>query len=170
MNVLFVCTGNIFRSMSAEYLLRQYAEKNDLELSVRSAGTVANKQDPHPQTVASLSLFNIQVDDHEQTRVSEELLKWADVVVCMADYHQSALEEEFGVRGVLFNEVAHGRSTNVDDVDDVMPSESFFSDTGNAHVKSIVLHIHDSLPSFVENLLNRYSSAHIMIAGSEQEQ
>ncbi|HCB52188.1 TPA: protein-tyrosine-phosphatase, partial [Patescibacteria group bacterium] len=55
MKVLFVCTGNIFRSMSAEYIMKKYIQDHNLnEIVVSSAGTVAHEESPLPWIVERL--------------------------------------------------------------------------------------------------------------------
>ena len=55
MNVLFVCTGNVFRSMSAEYLMNKYLNDNAItNISVSSAGTTAHPQPSFPETLDRL--------------------------------------------------------------------------------------------------------------------
>jgi Low molecular weight phosphotyrosine protein phosphatase len=46
-SILFVCTGNIFRSLTAEYALKARLDPGS-PLRVSSAGTVALPQDMHP--------------------------------------------------------------------------------------------------------------------------
>lgn len=64
--VLFVCSGNVDRSPTAEALLRH---KEGLE--VKSAGTWKDAK----------------------TLVSKELIDWADMIFVMEDHHKEALRE-----------------------------------------------------------------------------
>jgi protein-tyrosine phosphatase len=51
-SILFVCTGNIFRSMIAEYALKAMLDPRSL-IRVSSAGTVALPQAMHPDMIAA---------------------------------------------------------------------------------------------------------------------
>jgi len=64
MRVLFVCTGNLDRSPTAEFLLRG---KEGFE--ARSAGTWINAR----------------------KKVSKDLIEWADVIFVMEDYHKDVI-------------------------------------------------------------------------------
>jgi protein-tyrosine-phosphatase len=58
MKILFVCTGNIFRSMSAEYLAKKYITDNNIKnIKVNSAGTIAEIQNPFSYTVKCLEKY-----------------------------------------------------------------------------------------------------------------
>ena len=67
-NVLFVCTANQQRSPTAEEIYR-----NDRRFAVRSAGThmLANRQ------------------------VTNELVRWADLIVVMEEHHARAIRDRF---------------------------------------------------------------------------
>jgi protein-tyrosine phosphatase len=51
-SILFVCTGNIFRSMTAEYALKAMLDPRS-PIRVSSAGTVALPQAMHPDVIAA---------------------------------------------------------------------------------------------------------------------
>ena len=68
MKILFVCSANADRSPTAEYIYR-----NTPGLEVQSAGT---------------SSFAIR-------QVNEELLMWADVILCMEKRHKEKIEQKF---------------------------------------------------------------------------
>ena len=67
--ILFVCSGNVDRSPTAEAIY-----KNHPELEVKSAGAGWN---PYQ-------------------RVNEELLQWADVVLCMEEWHKQTIMKDYG--------------------------------------------------------------------------
>ena len=49
-NILFVCNGNVFRSVSAEYSLKKYISDNGIKgFKVSSAGVTAGKQPIDPK-------------------------------------------------------------------------------------------------------------------------
>ncbi|RLI13114.1 phosphotyrosine protein phosphatase [Candidatus Bathyarchaeota archaeon] len=62
--VLFVCTGNMDRSPTAESLL---SSKKNFE--VKSAGTWI----------------------HARNKISKDLIEWADVIFVMEDYHKDVI-------------------------------------------------------------------------------
>ena len=68
MKILFVCSANVDRSPTAEYI---YSGRRDLE--VKSAG----------------------VGEFAQIPVSEELLQWADAILCMDKKHKQKLKKKF---------------------------------------------------------------------------
>ena len=68
MKILFVCSANVDRSPTAEYI---YKDREELE--VKSAGTAR----------------------YARTPVNEELLRWADVILCMENRQKRYIVEEF---------------------------------------------------------------------------
>lgn len=152
MKVLFVCTGNVFRSMTAEYCLRDYAKKHNMkDLIVSSAGIVAHKEDPRLMTISTLASFGINVN-HKQTKLTKEVFDSCDIAVAMAKNHQEFIKKNFNVDVPLFNEVCFGKKTSVKDLDDVILDWATNDKAANEYVREIVIYIHDSIPSLVKNL------------------
>jgi len=78
-SILFVCTGNIFRSMTAEYALKASLDPRS-PIRVSSAGTQAIPQAMHPDVRAYLMHRGMEPSPHQQRRVSAELLSASDLV------------------------------------------------------------------------------------------
>ena len=78
--VLFVCVGNICRSVMAEAMARKYG--SDV-LTVASAG-VSPASSPSSTTRAILSEINIVWRDHAPRRLSDVDLKHFDLIVNMS--------------------------------------------------------------------------------------
>ena len=87
--LLFVGTGNTCRSPLAEALARAGAEGRGLDgLEVRSAGTMASGGSPASRGAAQVAReVGLDVTPHRSTEVSEEVVGWADLVLCMAPSH-----------------------------------------------------------------------------------
>lgn len=81
--VVFVCSGNLDRSPTAEEMFR---ERSDLE--VRSAGT---------------SLLSVL-----RTRLSRDLVNWADVIFVMEDRHAEYIAQKLGMPDALEKVVVLG--------------------------------------------------------------
>src|SRR6266511_661910 len=103
-SILFVCTGNIFRSMTAEYALKARLDPRS-PMRVSSAGTVAILQEMHPDVRAYLVQRRMDPSHHQQRKVSAELLHASDLVIAMSTDHQAYLFVTFRYRAPLFNEV-----------------------------------------------------------------
>jgi protein-tyrosine-phosphatase len=80
-NVLFVCIGNQGRSVMAE---RLFAEAAHGRHAARSAGAAPGTA-THREVLAALSEVGIDASDHVPTKLNDELLDWADVVVAACD-------------------------------------------------------------------------------------
>ena len=89
-SILFVCTGNIFRSLTAEYALKARLAPRS-PISVSSAGTLAMPQEMHPDIRAYLVQRGMYPSRHHQRKVSAELLHATDLVIAMSTDHQSFL-------------------------------------------------------------------------------
>ena len=114
-SILFVCTGNIFRIMTAEYAFKARLEPES-PIRVSSAGTVALPQDMHPDVHVCPVQRGMDPCHHRQRKVSAELLHASDLVIAMTTDHQAYLLDTFQHRVPLFNEVCHGRSEPLLDV------------------------------------------------------
>lgn len=94
MNILFVCTGNTCRSAMAEALLKKaLADAIIHGISVRSCGTaVSPLYRVPPPVIALMSAENIDMSGHIPYQINNKLIKWADIVLVMDDYHMQYLE------------------------------------------------------------------------------
>jgi protein-tyrosine-phosphatase len=81
LNVLFVCVGNQGRSVMAE---RLFVREVDGAHDARSAGSAPGTA-PHPVVLEALGELGIDASDHVPTRLDDELVGWADVVVATCD-------------------------------------------------------------------------------------
>lgn len=163
MNILYVCTGNIFRSMSAEYLTKTYIqEQNITNLHISSAGTVASLQEPFPTTVERLWYYNTDPTPHIQRRITREILEDQDVVICMAEHHRTVVRE-LGYDAVLFNEIAYNKTEDL--MDDTEYQEKYgIQDDLTPYIIKTVNYIHDAIPTIIENIKKKISYSNYTIS------
>jgi arsenate reductase len=85
MNILFLCTGNSCRSQMAEGWGRTLAADRH---AFRSAGIEAHGK--NPRAIAVMQEAGVDIGSQESTRLTDEMLAWADLVVTVcghADEH-----------------------------------------------------------------------------------
>ncbi len=85
MNLLFLCTGNACRSQMAEGWARHLAPAG---FTVQSAGIEAHGK--NPRAIAVMAEAGVDISLQESTRVTEEMLAAADVLITVcghADEH-----------------------------------------------------------------------------------
>jgi protein-tyrosine phosphatase len=86
--VLVVCTGNTCRSPMAEGILRARFGELGVEAEVRSAGTFAVVGGPaQPYAVSTAARASLDISNHIARQLDEDLVRWADTVLCMARSH-----------------------------------------------------------------------------------
>lgn len=89
-----MCTGNTCRSPLAEGLGRAAAERQGLDVEVRSAGT-ATASGARVSVWAEIVAGEVGVDltGHRSSCLTEEAVGWADLVVGMARSHLDVARE-----------------------------------------------------------------------------
>jgi len=89
--VLFVCTGNICRSPTAEALLRHHA--GELAITADSCGISAEEQGnpPHPMTVAEAERRGIAMPARRARRITTRDFTESDFLVPMTRGHEARL-------------------------------------------------------------------------------
>ena len=147
-NILFICTANVFRSMSAHYLLKEYANNNNLDIFVDSAGIVANPYDtPYPQTLQELFNLGVNAYSHKNKKINQELIDWADYIIGMTTQHKRIIEEDFDKKVYLFNELAFDKKTNLLD-----ESEARFAFDLDEFIEQTVAHINSGIPEIAKKV------------------
>ena len=142
--VLFVCTGNTFRSVIAEYCLRDYLRKRNIKnVLVNSAGIIAKPDEINPFTSKILKRKGIDVSKHRQRRLTSEMVRGSEVIVALHKEHQEFLEKNFGVYAPLFNELAIEKSLSVSDIASVS--------NGPNREKVIYRHINETVNHIYQN-------------------
>ncbi|SPP63880.1 low molecular weight phosphatase family protein [Nitrospira lenta] len=150
-SILFVCTGNIFRSLAAEYALKQYREPSGL-YRVGSAGIEAKPQSIHPIVRARLVERGADPAGHLQRKLTQALLDEADCVVAMGRDHQEAVQRLFGRSIPLFNQLCCARDEPILDLHEAIPTWEQDVELAQAYVVSVVDHICDAIPHFAARL------------------
>lgn len=150
-SVLFVCTGNVFRSVTAEYALRANMGPG-VRLIVGSAGTEAKPQPLHPMIIEYLRAKGADPSAHVQRKLTRELLEDSDLTVAMGFDHRDFIREQFGRDVPLFNQVCFEKEEPVLDVHEAMPDWQSNMDEARAYVQSVVDHIWEATPSLLARL------------------
>ena len=150
-SILFVCTGNIFRSMTAEYALKAMLDSRS-PFRVSSAGTVALPQAMHPDVRAYLVQRGINPFQHRQRKVSAELLHISDLVIAMSTDHQTFLLNTFRYHAPLFNDVCHGRSEPLLDIWEAIPTWETDLEAARHYAFQVMEYIWASIPCLLQKL------------------
>ena len=87
--ILLVCTGNICRSPTGEYLLKKELGP---EFNVMSAGLGALVDHPAHETAQKIALeHGVDMSAHRARQINLDILKWADLVLVMENGHKQEL-------------------------------------------------------------------------------
>lgn len=151
--VLFVCTGNIFRSLTAEYALR-HALGDRSDIRVGSAGT---EDFPHPVAPFVrdyLFARGLDVSRHQRRTVTAQLLEEPGFVIAMSTEHRAVLAERFNRRDVsLFTEACGLPAEPLPDVGEVVRDHETNPIAVRAHVRMIIDRIIELTPRLANQLL-----------------
>ena len=150
-SILFVCTGNIFRSLTAEYALKALLGSAPA-YAVSSAGTEAVPQKLSVVVKTTLQAQGIDPTGHQQRKLTAEMLDAADLVVAMGLDHEAYIEIHFGHKATLFNTIYCGEDLPLLDVWEAVPNWREDVEARKAYIISTVNYICEAMPVFVENV------------------
>ena len=84
--IIFVCHGNICRSVAAEFIAKQLLkEKNNQQITVISRATSREEigNDIYPPMKKALLRHGVPFEHHEAKQISQEDYEWADEIYYM---------------------------------------------------------------------------------------
>jgi protein-tyrosine phosphatase len=135
--ILFVCTGNIFRSLTAEYALRRELGVRS-DLIVASAGTDDYPHVVRPNVRDYLLAKGLDVRAHRRRTVTTAVVREAGRVIAMSTDHQRFLLERFGVHAPVFLEVCGGACEALPDIEEVVLDYRTNAAAVDAHVRKTI--------------------------------
>jgi len=149
--ILFVCTGNIFRSLTADVALRRLLADNP-GFHVSSAGTDDYPHVVRPYTGAYLRSKGFDVSGHQRRTLTGSILAESRLVVSMSTDHQATIRERFGRETPLFLEACGLEPEWLPDIEDVIPDYRTNRPAVEAHVRETVDRIIELAPRMARNL------------------
>jgi protein-tyrosine phosphatase len=150
-SVLFVCTANIFRSVTAEYALK-FKLGAHRSCIVSSAGIDAKPQPMHAWVQGRLREKGADPTTHVQRQLTQELVEAADLILAMGRDHQAYILEQFGREVPLFNQACLGHDKPVLDLHEVMPEWERDPERARAYVWSVIDMIWATAPALLPRL------------------
>ena len=155
--ILFVCTGNVFRSMIAEKCLNNYLIKNNIkEFEVDSAGIDPIPQKPQKATIERLSFYNIKIN-HKYKKINQNLVDNNDIIIAMNINHQKYIKEKFGFDAPLFNELISNNKEGILDFEEYDPNIIDLNDKKKKkeiqkYAYFLVDYVYNSIPKLMANI------------------
>jgi len=150
-SVLFVCTGNIFRSITAEYALKAKLGAG-MSCVVGSAGIDVRAQSMHDWVTARLREKGADPVSHVQRQLTKEQVEAVDLVIAMGRNHQAFVREKFGRDVPLFNQLCLGQDKPILDLHEAMPDWERYPERARAYVWSVIDLIWDAAPALLPRL------------------
>lgn len=156
LKILFVCTGNVFRSMIAEYCLKDFLNEHHIKnIIVSSAGTKAKKEQPYPATIRELKRIGIPMRGRRRKKLTRAMIMKYNFIIAMAREHQIFMRRKFDLDVPLFNEIALGKKTSILDIDKKVKNYSKNQKGIDEYCIKIVDYIHELTPKLFNGIVLR---------------
>lgn len=94
-SILFVCTGNICRSPTADAILRHLVKEEGLDITVDSAGTHAYHvgEQPDDRTIKTAQSQGIEMSDLRARKLQKSDFDKFDCLIAMDNGHLQAMKQ-----------------------------------------------------------------------------
>lgn len=135
--VLFVCTGNIFRSLTAEHGLR-HALDGRAGIHVSSAGTVDFSHVVRPNVRDYLRSKGFDVSRHRRRTLTQAMLAESRLVIAMSTDHREYLQRRFGHSAPLYLEACGEAGDALPDIEEVVLDHESNAAAVDAHVRATI--------------------------------
>jgi len=152
--ILFICTGNIFRSLSAEYILKKYLFDNKIfGYQVSSAGTIAKEEPVDKKVKSTLEKLGIKEIKHKQRKLTKDILDENDVIIAMAKNHYDYIKNNFSSKNVFyFNELAKNEKSSMWDIGDVIKNPKENRQLVEDQIEKTINYINKNIPALFKKL------------------
>ena len=84
-NIIFICHGNICRSVAAEYIAKDMDKDHRFNIISRATSLEEIGNDIYPPMKRELNRQSIPFSYHQATRITQKDYDWADVIYYMDD-------------------------------------------------------------------------------------
>jgi protein-tyrosine-phosphatase len=156
--ILFICTDNVGRSLTAKYLFEDWLRKNNRDdIAVSSAGINATS-DVSSFTmdhIGKLKEMGVDVVGYTTTQLTYEVLKEHNLAIVMDTEEQLWVREKFNVEIPLYNEIYKNEKTPV------LITVPGMTETISERLLKMVDYIAQSIPVLAEKIDE-------MVKGSDQ--
>ncbi len=130
--ILFVCSGNVCRSVMAEYLFKKFwPSEYQQKVEVTSAGTSAlSSSSPSRLTREVMEKRKIDVSSHRSRYTDLSIISRSDLVLVMEEKHKNYLNKIYPQakeKIFMLSEFASGKKENI--IDPLNQSETFYEKT-----------------------------------------
>ena len=149
--IVFVCTGNVFRSLTAEYALRA-ALAGPASIVVASAGTAHGDDVVPPEVSAYLLTKGFDVRAHRRRTLTHDIIEQADLVVAMSLDHREFIRARFGVTVPVFLECCGHAPAAVLDLHEAVADYRTNPAAAAAHIRATIDRIIELTPRFARSL------------------
>ncbi len=150
-SILFICSGNIFRSMVAEYALKSLLGPSSPYI-VGSAGIEALPQPIHPLIRERLMAKGSDASQHIQRKLTRELLDRATLPIAMGLNHRDCIRQRFNRDVRLFNEMCFGTCEPILDLHEAIPEWQVNLEASRDYLLSVIDYIWSMMPIFLASL------------------
>lgn len=147
--VLFICTDNVGRSLTAEYLMRDWLVKNNRnDIGVSSAGTNASSDISSfsMDHIGKLMKMGVDASGHKRTQLTREILSGHDLAIVMDKKQQDWARERFNVELPLYNEIYKNEKSSV------MITVPGMQETISERLIKMVDYIAESIPAMAKRI------------------
>lgn len=95
--ILFICQGNIIRSVFSEkYFTRISEQNNKRKIKTMSAGVKVKPGTPSPQNAIKTSeIYDIDLLSNRSVQVTENMIRESDLIFCMEVWHYKQLVKKY---------------------------------------------------------------------------
>ncbi len=94
--ILFICTGNICRSVSAAGFLKKMLEDSEPSIIIETAGIAAlDGKQASEKTLQILRQHNIEMDSHRSRKLTSEIVDSANALFVMEKAHRTSIAKEY---------------------------------------------------------------------------
>jgi len=157
--ILFVCTGNIFRSLTAHRAVAALLAAR-ADVAVASAGTVDYPHVVWPYVGGYLRRKGFDVSDHRRRTLTQAIMDESQLVIAMSTDHQDYIRAHFQREAPLFLEACGQRAEWLPDIHEVVADWESNPAATEAHIRLTIDRIIGLAPRIAANidtLIERYT-------------